>query len=260
MITRKVERPSWEDYFLEMARLISTRSVCFRSKLGAVIVRNGKFVVSTGYNGAPSHQKNCSEIGSCYRQEHNIKSGTSLELCRACGSHAESNAVAIAARLGHSTEGTTMYVHGKSFICTQCKAIIANAGVSKVILRDDIGTVHRFEPEKDWVDHDIDVKKNPPKGEKTKRDYVIDMIDKIGSISIQGNGNDDDEPSFDPEDVEIVEIDLPSTIYVDLGYETITFHLESIRIADKDALYLLLQRISPGRIHVIGHEEVDDQD
>jgi dCMP deaminase len=153
------ERPTWDEYFLQMAKLVSTRSVCFRMKCGAVIVKD-KFVVSTGYNGAPAFQQNCAEIGYCYRDQHHIKSGTELERCRACGSHSESNAVAIAARLGNATAGATMFVYGNRFVCTQCKGIIANAGILRVLHRDVDGFVHEYLPESDWNVHPVD-QENP---------------------------------------------------------------------------------------------------
>ncbi len=86
------KRPSWDEYFLEIAEVVSHRASCFRNHVGAVIVQD-KDIISTGYNGAPAFQKNCLEIGWCYRDRHNIKSGTNLELCRSVGSHAESNAI-----------------------------------------------------------------------------------------------------------------------------------------------------------------------
>jgi len=102
-------RPSWDEYFLNIAKVVSSRSTCFRNKVGAVIVKD-KAIISTGYNGAPKYQHHCMEIGYCYRQDLNIASGAQLETCRAVGSHAESNAVALAARNGHSTNDATIYV------------------------------------------------------------------------------------------------------------------------------------------------------
>ena len=149
------QRPDWDTYFLNMARLVATRSSCLRNQVGAVIVYD-KDVISTGYNGAPKYQKNCLEIGWCYRDRHNIASGTELEKCRAVGSHAESNAIALAARNGHATRGTTIYIVGHNKICNQCKAQIANAEIHRVVLRDPEGKIHEFFPERDWTVHPID--------------------------------------------------------------------------------------------------------
>lgn len=151
----KNERPGWDEYFMKIARVVSTRSTCFRRHVGAVIVRD-KYIISTGYNGAPQHQPNCGEVGFCYRDENDIKSGTQLERCRASGSHAESNAIAIAARNGFSTDGASMYVHGHEFVCNQCKAIIANAGITNIYLERGSGEVDRFMPSIDWTTHPVD--------------------------------------------------------------------------------------------------------
>ena len=151
-----MSRPTWDDWFIGMAKQVADRSVCFRTKLGAVIVKDGKYPISMGYNGAPSGQKNCAEIGFCFRDERNIKSGTQIELCRASGSHAESNAIAIAARLGHPTEGATLYLHGKSFVCEVCKGIISNAGIKRVVISSETGVVTEIIPSRDWTVHFVD--------------------------------------------------------------------------------------------------------
>ncbi|HEC31493.1 MAG TPA: cytidine deaminase [Deltaproteobacteria bacterium] len=153
------ERPRWDEYFLNMATLVATRSSCLRNQVGAVIVKD-KDVISTGYNGAPKYQKNCLEIGWCYRDRNGIVSGTQLERCRAVGSHAESNAIALAARNGHSTRGTTIYVVGHDAICNQCKAQIANAEIERVVMRDTKGQVKEFYPARDWTVHPIDLESN----------------------------------------------------------------------------------------------------
>ncbi len=153
-----MERPGWDNYFLNVAKVVATRSSCLRRQVGAVIVNN-KDIVSTGYNGSPQYQKNCLEIGFCYRDKYNIPSGTQLERCRAVGSHAESNAIALAARNGHATNNGTIYIYGHEFVCHQCKAQIANANIKRVILEKPDGTVEEWIPEKDWTIHPIDMEK-----------------------------------------------------------------------------------------------------
>ena len=150
------ERPDWDNYFLNFAEVAASRSSCYRNQVGAVIVRD-KDIISTGYNGAPRYQKNCLEMGSCYRDVHDIKSGTQLERCRAVGSHAESNAIALAARNGHSTGGTTMYIVGHSVICNQCRAQIANAGIIRVVQKLPIGDIIVYNPSEDWQVHPVDL-------------------------------------------------------------------------------------------------------
>jgi dCMP deaminase len=147
-------RPSWDQYFLDIARVVATRSTCFRRKVGAVIVRNKK-IVSTGYNGAPKYQRNCAEIGNCYRQDHNITSFTSLEKCRAVGSHAESNAICLAAKDGTATDNSTIYIYGHTDICGQCRAMIANSGIVRALIMTPEGQITDFDVAK-WNTHEID--------------------------------------------------------------------------------------------------------
>ncbi len=150
-----MKRPSWDAYFLNIAKVVASRSPCLRRHVGAVIVHD-KDIVSTGYNGAPQYQKNCLEIGFCYRDRMHIKSGTQLENCRAVGSHAESNAIALAARNGHATSGSTIYISGHAFVCHQCRAQIANANIKRVVLEHPDGNVEEWRPERDWKVHPID--------------------------------------------------------------------------------------------------------
>ena len=151
------ERPDWDSYFLNIAKVVATRSSCLRRHVGAVIVRN-KDIISTGYNGAPANQKSSLEYGFCYRDKHNIPSGTRLEDCRAVGSHAESNAIVLAARNGHATAESTIYIDGHHFVCNQCKAMIANALIRRVILKTPNNEILEFFPEKDWTIHPVDLK------------------------------------------------------------------------------------------------------
>ncbi|HDR05059.1 MAG TPA: cytidine deaminase [Candidatus Marinimicrobia bacterium] len=151
----KHQRPDWDTYFLQIAKVVATRSSCLRRQVGAVIVQD-KDIISTGYNGAPAYQKNSIEYGFCYRDKHQIPSGTHLELCRAVGSHAESNAIVLAARNGHSTANGTIYIYGHQFICNQCKAMIANAWIKRVVLEKPDGGVMEFIPSENWTTHPVD--------------------------------------------------------------------------------------------------------
>lgn len=149
-------RPTWDEYFLQIAKVTASRTTCFRNQVGAVIVKN-KYIVSTGYNGAPQFQPNCREIGFCYRNKNKIKSGTQIERCRAVGSHAESNAINLAARNGHATQGSTIFLHGHNFVCNMCKANIANAGITRVVLKTPTGEIKEYFPKKDWNVHPVDI-------------------------------------------------------------------------------------------------------
>ena len=149
------QRPSWDEYFLLLAFIVSRRSSCLRTKVGAVIVKD-RDVISTGYNGAPTGQPNCIELKNCYRNENQIKSGTQLERCRASGSHAESNAIALAAKNGHSTKSATLYLYGHTMICNMCRGMITNAHLSQVIHLKDNGQISYIDINQDWGKHVLD--------------------------------------------------------------------------------------------------------
>ena len=102
-------------------------------------------IVATGYNGAPRHRANCSDLGSCLREELKIKPGTHYELCRAV--HAEANAIINGNPL--DLAGGTLYLAGtevksgkptKSMRpCAMCERMILNAQIARVVLRDEEG-------------------------------------------------------------------------------------------------------------------------
>ncbi len=120
-------RPGWDEYFMAIAAVVSTRSTCLRRKVGSVIVRDRQ-IISTGYNGAPKGAPHCSETG-CLREKMGVPHGERHEICR--GSHAEVNAIAQAAVVGASTaEGVIYCTHEPCSFCT--KAII-NAGIKRIV-------------------------------------------------------------------------------------------------------------------------------
>jgi dCMP deaminase len=100
------KRPKWDEYFLEITKVISKRSTCLRRKVGAVIVKD-KRILSSGYNGAPSGLKHCGQIGGCLRAQMKVPSGQRHELCR--GLHAEQNAIIQAAVHGVSIKYSILY-------------------------------------------------------------------------------------------------------------------------------------------------------
>lgn len=126
-------RISWDDYFFEIAGVVSKRATCLRRKYGAVIVKNNK-IVSTGYNGAPVGEPNCSDRGYCEREAQNIPSGERYELCRSV--HAEANAIIN----GNPADmiGATIYISGTNVKddspasckpCMMCARMIKNAKI-----------------------------------------------------------------------------------------------------------------------------------
>ena len=122
------KRPSWQEYFIEMAFLVSKRSTCLRRKVGAVLVKDNQ-IISTGYNGAPKHIRHCSIVG-CLRKKLNVPSGQRHELCR--GVHAEQNAIIQAAINGSSTKGSVLYCTNQP--CSICSKMIINAEITKVFV------------------------------------------------------------------------------------------------------------------------------
>jgi dCMP deaminase len=120
-------RPSWDEYFMEMAFVSSKRATCLRTKVGAVLVKD-KRILATGYNGAPTGLPHCVETG-CLREKLNIPSGQRHELCR--GIHAEQNAVIQAAMHGVSIQGATLYA--TMHPCTVCTKILINAGIARIV-------------------------------------------------------------------------------------------------------------------------------
>ncbi|HEY9062599.1 MAG TPA: cytidine/deoxycytidylate deaminase family protein [Pseudobacteroides sp.] len=124
-------RPSWDEYFMDIVDLIKSRSTCIRRQVGALIVKD-KRILATGYNGAPTGCKHCSDIG-CLRDQLNIPSGQRHELCRAI--HAEQNAIVQAANSGVSLSGGTLYVTIQP--CVLCAKMAINAGIKKIVFRGD---------------------------------------------------------------------------------------------------------------------------
>lgn len=123
------ERPSWDDYFMEMLEVIKTRSTCVRRHVGAVIVRDHR-IIATGYNGAPTGLKHCTKE-TCVRLKYGIKSGERHELCRA--THAEQNAIISAARMGVSVDGAEIYITDSP--CILCTKMLINAGIKRIVYK-----------------------------------------------------------------------------------------------------------------------------
>ena len=124
------DRPSWDDYFMDIAGLIARRSTCLRRSVGAVLVRDRR-ILATGYNGAPSGLQHCLDRG-CLREQLRIPSGERHELCR--GLHAEQNAVIQAALHGVSVKGACLYCTNHP--CVICIKMLINAGIVKIVFRE----------------------------------------------------------------------------------------------------------------------------
>lgn len=127
MTKKKNSRPSWDEYFLNIAKLVSCRSTCLRRKVGALIVKD-KRILATGYNGTPSKISHCDQVG-CVREKLKVPSGERAELCR--GLHAEQNAIIQAANYGASLKGAMLYCTNQP--CIICAKMIINAGISEIV-------------------------------------------------------------------------------------------------------------------------------
>lgn len=126
-----MERPTWDQYFMEMAELTAKRSTCMRRSVGAVIVKDNR-AIATGYNGAPRGIAHCEERGGCLRQQLGVPSGQRHEICMAL--HAEQNAIIQAAAMGHSIEGGTIYVTHQP--CAICAKMIINSGIKRIVIKE----------------------------------------------------------------------------------------------------------------------------
>ena len=129
------KRPEWDEYFIQIAHVVKTRSNCIRGRVGALIVKN-KQILATGYNGTPSGIKNCFEGGCkrCWnRQTGKLKSGEKKDTCICL--HAEQNALAQAARFGVELNGGTLYC--KMTPCHVCAKLIISAGIKRVVAEND---------------------------------------------------------------------------------------------------------------------------
>ena len=129
----KIEKiPTWDEYFIEMSKLVAKRSNCVSRKVGAVITVDNQ-VVTTGYNGAPKGLKHCVDMGGSLRKLNNIESGTRQEVCRAV--HAEQNAIISAAIKGVSIKGGTVYVN--TYPCSICTRMLINAEIKRIVYDSD---------------------------------------------------------------------------------------------------------------------------
>ena len=123
---RKHYRPSWDDYFMAIARIIAARGTCDRLYAGSVLVKNNR-IIASGYNGSPAGLKHCDDVGHLLEDGHCVRT-----------IHGEHNSLLQAARQGGtSTEGSTMYT--KYSPCIHCTKYIIAGGIKRVV----IGKVYR---------------------------------------------------------------------------------------------------------------------
>lgn len=121
-----MDRPSWDEYFMQIARVVATRATCPRRSVGAVIVLDRR-ILTTGYNGAPRGLSHCPPEGPL----HDWPKGCMLNGHCIRAVHAEQNAIVQAALNGVSTRNATLYVTCQP--CNHCAKIIVNAGIIRVV-------------------------------------------------------------------------------------------------------------------------------
>lgn len=143
-----MERIGKTEYYLDIAEAVGKRSTCERRMYGAVLVQNDE-IISTGYNGAPRGDVNCSDLGYCKREALNVPKGERYELCVAV--HAEMNCIISASR--RDMLGATLYIIGRekkedryasSEPCLLCQKLIKNAGIKKIIGRNSEGEITEY--------------------------------------------------------------------------------------------------------------------
>lgn len=143
------KRPAWTEYFLDIAKAVGRRSTCLRRQYGALIVKD-HIIISTGYNGAPRGEMNCSDAGFCERERRQVPSGERYELCVAV--HAEQNAIINGDP--NKMKGATIYIVGfnadgtlaSGKPCLLCRRMIRNAMIEKVVYLESDGSIVECEP------------------------------------------------------------------------------------------------------------------
>lgn len=141
-----MDRPSKDEYYLNIARDISKRSTCLRRHFGAIIVLNDASI-SMGYNGSVRGAPNCKDIGYCLKDKYDRPEGKGYDVCRTGPLHAEVNAIINAARNGAKVLEAVMYIDGEkadgshtfAYPCKSCQKVIINSGIELVIIRTDKG-------------------------------------------------------------------------------------------------------------------------
>ncbi|MCR5423274.1 MAG: cytidine/deoxycytidylate deaminase family protein [Bacteroidales bacterium] len=121
-------RPTWDEYFMELANTASKRATCDRGRSGCVIVKDKQLLV-TGYVGSPAGLPHCDEVGHLFRQTIDADGKISTHCVRTV--HAEQNAICQAARRGIALDGATLYC--RMTPCRTCAMLIINCGIKRVV-------------------------------------------------------------------------------------------------------------------------------
>lgn len=130
-VLQETSRPSWDDYFMEIAHVVAKRSTCLSRQVGCVLVRDRR-ILTTGYNGPPKGMAHCEDLGGCLRARLGIPRGQRHEVCRAL--HAEQNAIIQAAVHGVSLQGEVV-CYTLAQPCVTCAKMLVNASVRRIVFR-----------------------------------------------------------------------------------------------------------------------------
>jgi len=125
---KKYIRPSWDEYFMEIANTVAKRATCDRGRSGCVIVRDRQLLVS-GYVGSPNGMPHCDEVGHQMKKTIHEDGSVTNHCVRTI--HAEQNAICQAAKRGISLEGATLYC--RMTPCRTCAMLIINCGIVRVV-------------------------------------------------------------------------------------------------------------------------------
>jgi dCMP deaminase len=127
-VSKKYIRPSWDEYFMEIANTVSKRATCDRGRSGCVIVRDKQILV-TGYVGSPIGMPHCDEVGHQLKQVVHEDGSATTHCMRTV--HAEQNAICQAAKMGISLKDSTLYC--RMTPCRTCAMLIINCGIKRVV-------------------------------------------------------------------------------------------------------------------------------
>lgn len=124
----KYIRPTWDEYFLELAHSVSKRATCDRGRSGCVIVRDKQILV-TGYVGSPRGLPHCDDVGHFFKKVIHEDGSITQHCVRTV--HAEQNAISQAARMGIALDKSTLYC--RMTPCRTCAMLIINCGIERVV-------------------------------------------------------------------------------------------------------------------------------
>ena len=178
------QRPSKDEYYINIAREVSKRSTCMRRRFGAIIVSRSDSIISTGYNGAIRKARDCLEIGVCMRNELKIKPGERYELCKAF--HAEQNAI-LAANPG-DRKGATIFLYGETFDgkvfdakpCMMCMRTIVQGELAVVKAMQSDGSILSMDVNT-FIIHENDGENFPEEIRKTQefKAYILKQKQRL---------------------------------------------------------------------------------